>query len=439
MDVGQELVDTRSLTEVNVLQGSAAILAPETVSPPAPPTSLDVPVAPSPSKQIEAEPPADKRLGRILAELKWPVGVYACSRIGLFLVALACDALFGSVVRGNSLGRELSNWDGWWYIRVATLGYHSQVSHAQTTLGFFPLYPMVMWLVAHVFFSSYLVAGLVISGLGGLVATVLVQRLATEWWGPNVARKAVLLFCVFPGTVVFSMDYSEGLLIPLLAGCLLALGHRRWLLAGVLAGLASGIGPDALVVVPMCAAASLSQLRRHGWRDRGARHSLIAPLLAPFGAAGFAVFLWAWTGTPFASYIAQKDGWHESSNPLAIPNQALMLVHEIGIHFHWYHINVNVVVGLLGTVFLVVGLRWLWRDRNTLPLEVLVFTASMALLMVTSEHVPPNPRLLITAFPVVLIFARRLRGRAWTQTIWITGGALVLLSALTFVGSVLRP
>jgi hypothetical protein len=116
-----------------------------------------------------------------------------------------------------------------------------------------------------------------------------------------------------------------------------------------------------------------------------------------------------------------------------------MLIHEIGFRLRWSRINLNIPIGLLGLVFLIVGLRWLWRDRRTVPLEAMVFTIFMSFLMVTSLHVPPTPRLLITAFPVVLIFAKRLQGRAWTRMIWITGALFFLLSAFTYVGSFIRP
>lgn len=372
-------------------------------------------------------------------ELRWPFLVYGASRIGLIVLAIVCDLVFSHFVPKTSLAHEFSNWDGWWYVRLATLGYPTQVSHAQTTLGFFPLYSMVMWLVSHLFFCSYVISGLIVSLAGGLVATVLVQRLVTLWWGPQVARKAVLLFCVFPGSVVFAMDYSEGLLIPLAAGCMLALSRRRWFVAGALAGLATAIGPDALSLVALCAAASLLQLWRYGWRDGEARRSLAAPLLAPAGIIGFALFLKMWTGSAMASFTAQAKGWHESTTLVAIPALLAKIVGELGSPAHLAAVNLNNVVGLLGTMFLAVGLWWLWRERFSVPVEIWVFVAAMTFLMVTSAHVPPNPRLLITAFPLVLIYAKELRGAAFTRLVWISGACLILLSGLTYVGAVLRP
>jgi hypothetical protein len=402
------------------------------------------------------------RFGKRFDELKWALAVYASTRIALLLLAVVCAAIFAGrpvqvgpmhvshpLVVPESLAQELANWDGWWYIHIAVRGYPTHVSHLQTTLGFFPLYSILIWLTTHILFCSDVVAGMVISGVGGLVATVQVQRLATHWWGPEVGRKAVVFFCLFPGSIVFSMVYPEGLLLPLAGGCMLALRHKRWALAGLLAGLATATGPDALPLVPMCLAASFVQLREHGWRDRTARRSLVAPALSPTGAVAFAAFLWAWTGTPFANYIAQKHGWHEKTTPFAIPSQLLALMHELGLRVHWWMIrtgsgksppiDLNRVVVLLGTAFLAIGLIWLWKDRKTVPLEVLVYSAFVAVVMVTSAHVPPSPRLLLAGFPVVLVFAKRLHGNAWKSAVPITGVSLLVLSGLTYVGMTLRP
>ena len=44
------------------------------------------------------------------------------------------------------------------------------------------------------------------------------------------------------------------------------------------------------------------------------------------------------------------------------------------------------------------------------------------------------PRLLITAFPAVMVLARYVRGRVFAALLCVNGVALAGLSALTFVG-----
>ena len=132
---------------------------------------------------------------------------------------------------------------------------------------------------------------------------MLIGQLAEEWWGEPAARRAILFWCFFPGTIVFSMVYTRG---PdadarrrVQCSCCSASAGCG---AGLLRGFSTAIAPVALAAVPMCAVAAWQEIRARGWDDREARRSLIAPILSPLGAIGFGIFLWFWAGTPFADY-----------------------------------------------------------------------------------------------------------------------------------------
>ena len=376
-------------------------------------------------------------------EVLWICVIYLAARL-LLLVTAFLQSKFGHAPFQN----ELANWDGFWYRELANKGYPSSVSHAQTTLGFFPLFPLTIWPVEHVIgllmpghlILSATLAGALISGAGGLVATILVHRLTDGWWGRETARRATILFVLFPGSVVFSMVYSEGLLLPLVAGCLYALERRRWVLAGVLAAFGTAVQPVGLVLAPVCLIGAALEIRRSGWRSREARRSLIAPLLAPAGALCFMGFLWLWTGNPFANYIAQHHGWSEKTTPLALVHLTTKLAGELSFaHFNQPTINLNLVFGLIGAIVLVVLLVLLWFCRREVSPPAIAWTLAISFLAFTSSEVPPNPRMLLTAFPALLTVARYARGRWFTVIAWINGGLLVGLSLLTFYGLTLRP
>ena len=370
---------------------------------------------------------------------RFAIAVFLATRALLILVAFV-----NGMLRHHAFTHELAQWDGLWYRALANHGYPDHVVHAESTLGFFPLYPITLWLLSHSFIVpiaryeilSTTIAGVIVSGIGGLIATVLVGRLAESWWGASAARRAVLLFCLFPGSVVFSMVYAEGLMIPLAAGCLLALQKRRWLLAGALAALATATEPQALALVPACAVAAALELRR----NRAALRALLAPALSVVGAASFAAFLWVWTGSPSASLIAQHDGWDEKTDLFAVAHLAKRVADQLTQpHFNHPTINLNLVVGLGGALVLICLLALIARNRHEMSVEAIVYTLGIAWLGLTSEYVPPMPRLLIVAFPAVIVVARYLRGRPFTALLWVNGVALAGLSALTFVGTTLRP
>ncbi len=343
---------------------------------------------------------------------------------------------------------ELANWDGLWYREVANQGYLSHPSHAQTTLGFFPLYPLAIWileqpillLTAHDAIWSSTVAGVMISTAGGAVATYLVYRLGCDWWDRKVAFRGAVLFVLFPGSVVFSMVYSEGLLLPLAAGCLFALGRRRWLMAGILAGFGTAVQPVGVVLIGVCVAAAIVELRRRGWQRRTLRKVIVAPLLSLTGISAFAVFLWFWTGTPFANYEAQHHGWSEKTDLFAIGHLTSKLFREL-LHKvpHEPTVDLNLVVGLIGFFALLFMLVLVYFQRRHIPAAALVWTAGISFLALTSEYVPPNPRMLITAFPALMVVARYAEGRSWRLLLWSNGALLIVLSLLTFYGTTLRP
>lgn len=374
---------------------------------------------------------------------RYPLVVFLLTRV-LYVAIAVIDHYVRSGANGlpYSFGHEFSNWDGSWYVALATFGYSHHVDLTQyNTLGFLPLYPMLMWAIGHGLSVSPVLAGMLISTITGAVATVLIARLVSHWWGESSVRRAILFFCLFPGSIVFSMVYTEGLLLTLVAGCLLALEHRRWVVAGLLAGLSTAVGPVAMGLIPACAAMAFLEIRRHGWHDRQALKSLAAPVLAPLGAIGFAIFLWVWTGTPMASFRTQKVDWHETTTPLAIPRAVVTVVKQaLGVEGPPHeNVDLNIVVGILGTVFLIWGLKHLWRLRSTVSVAALVWTGAIVLMTLTSNATPPNARMLICAFPVIVVIGATLRGRAYKRLLACSTLMLIVMSMITFVSTGLRP
>ena len=376
-------------------------------------------------------------------ELAWICVIYLAAR-GLLLLVAYLNGTFG---HHDFLG-ELSNWDGMWYRAVANHGYPDYVSYAQTNLGFFPLFPVAIFALKepmqlvfnHDAIWCSVVAGAVISAAGGLIATIFVHRLAEGWWDRETARRATILFVIFPGSVVFSMVYSEGLLLPLAAGCIYFLERRRWVTAGILAGFGTAVQPVGLVLAPVCLFSALMELRRWGWSLHAARRAFLAPLLSLTGVGAFMAFLWAWTGNPMATYIAQHHGWSETTTPMALIRMAEKLADEVDFqHFNQPTINLNLVVGLIGGVVLLIWLALVYRSRREISPEAILWTLAIAFLAFTSSNVPPLPRMLITAFPALMAVARYVRGRWFRILVWGNGILLAGLSMLTFYGFTLRP
>jgi hypothetical protein len=273
------------------------------------------------------------------------------------------------------------------------------------------------------------------------------------------------------------MVYSEGITISLVAGAMILMQRRQWPWAGVCAGFATAVAPAALSAVPMCAVAALiaiyrrgsdgveareSRLElgrrgargrearrallasvRRGLGDREGRRALLAPILAPAGAVGFGIYLWIWTGSPLSDYTAQHIEWSESTTPLAVPHVALHFIRELFVAGVGAHgpggVDLNDALALAGTCFLLFGFRLLWQHRARVPAAAWVWTLCVSLLALTSAKTPPNPRLLVLAFPVVLAFGAALSRRGHRRAMWWVLFATVVMSPITYVGMWLRP
>ncbi len=392
------------------------------------------------------------------SRLRYTLYVYLASRLLYLLLAVVemlvigafgshtgLNSLSASTVAHPTLGSELSNWDGKWYLLTAAHGYDHRVYHHAgdyQTLGFMPLYPMLMWALAQVTQIGNLGAGLALSLIFGAIATVLIAQLAEAWWGPERARRAILLWCFFPGTVVFSMVYTESLTLTLIASCLILLRRRRWAWAGLCAGAATAVAPVALSAIPVCAVAAGLELRERGWRDPEARRALLAPLLSPLGAACFAIFLWFWTGSPLADYTAQHVEWSESSTPFAVPHVFFSIIQQLFISGGTHGpagIDLNGILALAGTAFLFWGLKLMWDNRARIPVTAWVWTLCVALLALTSSRTPPNPRMLVVTFPVVLAVGAALSGRGYRRALGWMITTTVVITPITYVGLWLRP
>jgi len=364
-----------------------------------------------------ADAPAHAHAGAV----PFVAAAYVLSR----LCVLAGFAVAAAFQAGMSLARIPRLWDGRWYLRLVASGYPHGVPEvagkaAPSTLAFFPLFPLAVRLVSAVPGVSDAAAALVVSLASGALAAFLVHLLADRLAGPAVARRATLLFCFFPGSIVFSLVYSEGLMIALAAGCFLALGRRRWVLAGILAGLATACRPNAVVLVGACAWAAVAAIRR----QEAARGALAAPALAVTGLAGFLAFLWLRTGEAGAWLRVQQDGWNQRVDfGRVLLNEVVWLLKSPFGDVERIIVVVDLAVAVAGLVFLVQLVR-----RRALPPALVVYAAGVVALASVYRVDVLRPRAVLAAFPLFIALGERVSRRT-----------LMVLVALGAVGLVVLP
>jgi hypothetical protein len=300
--------------------------------------------------------------------------------------------------RTTTLSEALASWDGSWYLRLAQYGYPHAIPRSagratQSTLGFFPLFPLTTrWLHA-LSGLSYLVSGEIIVTVSGTAFTLALWWVMRHLFSEPVADRATALVCFFPGSFVFALIYSEPLSLALSAVCLYALLRRWWWVAGISAALASATRPNAIVLVACClCAAGIAIAKHRQWA------ALTAPALAPLGLVIHFAFLYFRTGNLWAYQISQAQAWRLKIR-LSTPVHVLMA-------FADHPFVLDGVLQVLGIAFIVVAAVILLRSNY--PSVLLVYGIGLGALDLCQV---PTPRFVLTAFPLVAVVGHRLRGR----------------------------
>jgi hypothetical protein len=212
-----------------------------------------------------------------------------------------------------------AQWDSGWYHRIAAEGY-SYVAGRQSTVAFFPAYPLVVRAAGAVVDDPYL-AGIAVTLLAGLGVAVLFAAWVRPRLAPPAAWAALLAFLCFPyAFFLYGVVYADALFVAALLGAFLLLEDDRPLLAGIAGAVATAARPVGLVLVVGLAVRALERrgaLRPAGggWLDwRRAKWADAGVLLSVLGLAAWCLYLWSRFDDPFAFASAQA-AWDQGAGP----------------------------------------------------------------------------------------------------------------------------
>jgi hypothetical protein len=331
----------------------------------------------------------------------------------------------------GGLASVFTSWDGQWYLSIAEHGYlpGSDVvrpgappdadTSVDGAVAFLPAYPMVVAAVGVIVpgpLDVVAVAVAVALVIGG-AATVAFAQLCRVLRPEDEARRAVLLFCFFPGAFILSFAYPEGLVILLACLCLLALLRHAWLVAGITAALASTARPNGLALMVACAVAAGIAIRQDDDRS-----SLIAPIVAPLGFLAFLGSLWWRTGEAGYWFKANHVYWHDRigwwPEFRVIVGGARSGVTETSRPL----LFLGLMAGFALLIVLVILLL-----RACLPAPIVAYALSYEALALLSGALAPRPRFIFTAFPLVMALAFAVKGHVFNIVLAISSAAMVTL------------
>jgi hypothetical protein len=354
-----------------------------------------------------------------------PMAVMAVSRVLVFS-ALASATL----VSGHHLSGYLRAWDGQWYELIATDGYPDHVYGSDGRpiglFAFFPVYPLLVRGLHQLTFLNVGDAASIVSLAAALLLAALLWTYVRDLTDASTAGRTVALFAFFPGAFVLTLHYSDGVMLCAAVGCLLALHRRQWVVAGLAGAVCTAARPNGVVIVACCAFVAVNAVRRQrDWR------AVLAPLLAPVGGFVHFLYLWRLTGHVFPWYVAEHEGWHDEFKVDAVVERMKFLWNHQMSDRQGYVIAAMLLFSLVMFVLLV---------RARLPGEVLVWTIGILVLALGSSVLGLRPRFVMTAFPLLIPLAARLRSEmAFALTIAVFACSQVTLAVLTALGVYLLP
>lgn len=356
----------------------------------------------------------------------------------LFVVGSALATAYGDdLIKGRPFPtpptssmtlRALTTWDAAWYVDIADHGY-GRIPERESVLAFFPGFPVAVRGLSVVTGLGAPAAGVLLALGFALLAGVLLWELSRQLADEAFADRAVILFGLFPGSFVLNMAYAEGMMLAASLGCLLALRHSRWWLAGACGAVATLTRPNAVVLVACCAFASIMAIRR-----RREWVSLAAPVLCTAGITSYFVFLWRRTGDAFAWFDIERRVWDEHLAPATI-------FAWIGDSYQQLFASgpreFNTLFPTFALLFAVPALVALWRWRP--PAELSIFAVGILLLTVGSSNLGLRPRFLLTAFPLVQAAALHVKGEAFALLVGVSAVLLAALTVLTVTTTLVTP
>ncbi|MCP9849952.1 mannosyltransferase family protein [Cyanobium sp. Morenito 9A2] len=363
------------------------------------------------------------------------------SWLGSRLLFFGSLAVAVAVTAPGQLAERLSSWDGAHYLRIAQQGY------ADSNLAFFPAFPATVRLVSDLLPLPPLVVALMLSNGAFLIALALLHRLSERWLGAEAARATVLLTCLNPLSLFFSLPYTESFfllfstlsltwlgqdpipslrLAPIAALCaasrpngvaivvpiLLAYGRQRRLGAGLLVAIASlgGLAAVALIGLHLRADPLAFLHAQEAW---GNQPGLNFSGLSYWGKDLTKVFF----GAPKAGGAAPQ--------PLLQPVLMTITVLLGGIAFQLRHrrpttgfaLSLVAFVGawLVGgmsalNLMVVVGaILLLLLGRRDLPLELWGFAAACLLLYLMKQNTMSLERHVFATAPLLMLYGAQLQ------------------------------
>jgi len=256
-----------------------------------------------------------------------------------------------------------SRWDTGFYVSIAEEGYRYEGVELPS-VAFFPMLPLLMRLLMPLV-GDAVVAGILISNLALLGATIVLYRAVLDEWDAAVAERTVWYLSVFPASLFGSAIYTESLFLLTAIGASLLARRGRWFGAG-LVGIAAALTRMHGALVAVLLAGEWWRQRHDPTATKPPLAALAAAVATPLGTAAYMFYCWRSFGDPFAFVTAASAWGRAPKSPFATMAELIQTPPEgwlsalLGGSIHvdnWIDLAAVLMFLLLGCALLAAG-RW---------------------------------------------------------------------------------
>jgi hypothetical protein len=300
----------------------------------------------------------------------------------------------------SGLRSLVATWDAGIFLAIADDGYPE---HDPLRAAYFPGWPLAERVLAGPLSlvtggqAAPLLAGVLLTTVLSLGAALLIHRIADEQLGRTAAFWAVVLLMAWPSAAFLTTLYSESLyLVAAMGAWWLAMRHR-WLLAGLLCGVASFTRVTGvflcIALVVMYATTVRRGLERFRWEN------LAGVLLGTWGVVAFFAYLFAQTGDLLAWSHTQQAGWGRATvTPWSSLQTTWTMMTSTALDnadWRWQMAADFVIVVVCATLAVVMARRRYWPE---LTLTVLTIGS-----VVTATSYISVTRYTLSIFPLMVL------------------------------------
>lgn len=219
-------------------------------------------------------------------------------------------------------------WDSDWYMSIVTQGYYFNPG-LQSSVAFFPGYPLVVRAVAALVGNPEL-AGHLVSVGAGVAAVVLFRGWARRRLPTRAPTFATIALMLYPfGVFLYGMVYGDALFLAATVAAFVLLERDLPVAAGLVGAVATASRPVGVAVTVGLMIRVLERVAerrdpaasrvRVGALVRACRHLRprdLAPALSLAGLLGWMTYLWVTFANPLAFVdVEAAPGWNQGAGP----------------------------------------------------------------------------------------------------------------------------